>query len=242
MAGATTTPAGPSLAGIDVSHYQGAIQWPTVAGTGIIFAYAKASDGLHGPDPRFANNWEAMRDAGITRGAYHFFRPAASVQAQAEQFLSLLPSLEAGDLPPMLDLEEARSGAGPDEWAALPIHQRLPLALAWLQQVEQALGIRPVVYTRRGWVQQNLGDPGDLANYPLWIAHYTAAPQPALPGGWSRWTFWQYSQTGRVEGVSGNVDLDRFNGSPDDLAALAKPAAASPAEPVTSPPESPPAG
>ena len=82
---------------------------------GIAFAYAKATEGLYPSDARFADNWAGMQDAAITRGAYHFFRPAASVEAQADLFLSVVTGFQAGDLAPMLDLEEARSGTnGPD--------------------------------------------------------------------------------------------------------------------------------
>ena len=228
----TPTVAAGLLSGIDVSHYQGAIDWRAVARMGIAFAYAKATEGLDPPDAGFADNWAGMQDAAITRGAYHFFRPAASVEAQADRFLSVVTGFQAGDLPPMLDLEEARSGTNsPDEWASIPFNERLPMALAWLEQVEQALGVRPVVYTRRGWLEPNLGAAGDLVNYPLWIAHYTAAAQPTVPGGWSRWTFWQYSKSGRVAGIYGPVDLDRFNGSQDDLATLASSAVSSPPQP-----------
>lgn len=225
----TPTVAVAVLSGIDVSHYQGAIDWHAVARMGIAFAYAKATDGLYPPDARFADNWTGMQDAAITRGAYHFFRPAASAEAQADRFLSMVTGFQAGDLPPMLDLEEARSGANrPDEWTSIPFNERLPLALAWLEQIEQTLGVRPIVFTRQGWVEANLGAAGNLVNYPLWIAHYTAAAQAAVPDGWSRWTFWQYSKSGRVAGINGPVDLDRFNGSRDDLATLASSAVSSP--------------
>jgi lysozyme len=220
MAGTVTTAAGPILSGIDVSHYQGTINWQAVAAAGTVFAYAKATEGLGSPDTYFAANWAAMQDAGLARGAYHFFHPAGSAQAQAARFLSVLTDLRAGDLPPMLDLEEAKT-RGQDEWAAIPVEERVLLVLTWLQQVEQALGVRPVVYTRRGWVQQTLRDAGDLVNYPLWIAHYTDAVQPSIPNGWPRWTFWQYSESNSLNGINGNVDLDRFNGSLDDLGALA---------------------
>ena len=116
-ANTTPTVAVGVLSGIDVSHYQGAIDWHAVARMGIAFAYAK--DGLYPPDARCADNW---------------------AEAQADRFLSMVTGFHAGDLPPLLDLEEARSGAkSSDEWASIPFNERLSLALAWLEQVERLL-------------------------------------------------------------------------------------------------------
>ncbi len=126
-----------------------------------------------------------MKNTIIIRGAYHFFRPAASVKAQVDQFVSTISSIEVGDLPPALDLEEARTSAGQDEWKAFPIKQRLPLALEWLEEVEEKLGRRPLIYTRSGFVKSCFGNPGGLTEYLLWIAHYIPAPQPTVPTGWA---------------------------------------------------------
>jgi len=197
------------------------VDWGAVAAAGVSFAYAKATDGSRFVDPQFASNWAGMKDAGILRGAYHFFRPAAPVVAQMDQFVSALGSIDAGDLPPVLDLEEAATSTGQDEWQATPIEQRVPLVLAWLEAVEESLGVKPLVYTRRGFVKSCFGDAGGLTDYLLWIAHYTSAQKPAIPDGWADWTFWQHSETGQVDGINGNVDLDRFNGSVAGLMALA---------------------
>jgi GH25 family lysozyme M1 (1,4-beta-N-acetylmuramidase) len=80
---------------------------------------------------------------------------------------------------------------------------------------------KPIVYTRRGFVLQKLGDASALAAYPLWVAHYTGAPQPALPPGWNAWTIWQYTGSGAIAGITGQVDIDRFQGPQADLLALA---------------------
>lgn len=204
--------------GVDVSHHNGVIDWAAVAAANIAFAYAKATEGAGFSDSQFAVNWAGMADAGLARGAYHFFHPASPVEAQAEKFIAAVGTLAPGDLPPMLDLEE--TSAEKDEWDAVPLAQRVPLAVQWLTLVEQALGPKPIVYTRRGFVRQKFGDAGALKDYPLWIAHYTSAPKPSLPPGWTAWTIWQYSQTGKVAGITGNVDLDRFQGGPTELAAL----------------------
>jgi lysozyme len=211
--------AGSSLLGIDVSHYNGVISWKAVAAAGIAFAYAKATESLGVSDKRFPANWAGMKQAGLPRGAYHFFHPAKPVQAQAAKFIAAVGALAAGDLPPMLDLEE--TSAAKDEWDGVPLAERVPLALQWLKIVERALGRKPIVYTRRGFVQQKLGKAAALASYPLWVAHYTKAPKPALPPGWNTWTIWQYSDAGAVDGITGKVDMDRFQGTRADLLALA---------------------
>lgn len=195
-----------------------------MAGAGVSFAYVKASEGVRNRDPRFAPNWSAMKDAGLLRGAYHFFRPAKSVAAQVENFCGCVGALGPGDLPPALDLEE--TSAENDEWKTVPKAERVHVALDWLTQVEARLGRRPIVYTRKGFVSRMLGKAGALTNYVLWVAHYTAAAKPAVPDGWPGWTLWQHSDKGRVAGVKTKVDLDRFAGTPAELRALAGIAAA----------------
>jgi lysozyme len=211
---------GPRPLGIDVSHHNGAIDWKAVAHSGVVFAYVKATEGATFADHLFGANWARIKEAGMVRGAYHFFRPAAPALAQADRFLAAMGELSAGDLPPMLDLEEA-GGADRDEWAGLPVEERVAAALAWLDRVERACGRKPVVYTRRGFLEAKLGSVGALAGYPLWVAHYTRAKRPSVPKGWTRWTFWQYSECGAVAGISGNVDMDWYDGTAEQLVKLA---------------------
>ena len=197
--------------GIDVSHNNGAIDWKAVARAGIRFAYAKATEGANTVDHAFAANRAGMKDAGILRGAYHFFRPDRKPETQAERFLRTLGQLGEGDLPPALDLEE--TSAKCDRWRNVEAARRVPLAVEWLERVEKALGRAPVVYTRRSFVQDVLGNPGPLVRYPLWVAHYTCAGAPAMPPGWPAWAIWQHTDCGRIEGVSAPLDMNRFNGS-----------------------------
>lgn len=208
-----------SVQGVDVSHHQGIIDWSTVAGAGTLFAFAKATEGDSFVDSQFVANWAGMKSAGIMRGAYHFFHPAKPAKAQADKFLEVVNALEPGDLPPALDIEET---PGHNEWNDLLKDDRVNVAVDWLNQIGQALGVRPFLYTRRGFVKKYLGDPGPLASFPLWIAHYTNSSQPTVPAGWDQWTLWQYSESGTVEGIAGSVDLDDFNGSFGDLQGLAQ--------------------
>jgi lysozyme len=161
-------------------------------------------------DNEFAANWQAMRDAGITRGAYHFFVTNEDAGQQAKLFLKTVGSLEAGDLPPVLDVE-AESGTGANLVSDVQ---------TWLSIVEQGLGRTPIIYTGPAFWNENM--TGGFSRYPLWVAEYGVSA-PKSVNGWSGWTFWQYSQSGSIAGVNGGVDLDYFDGSPADLAALCVP-------------------
>jgi lysozyme len=200
-------PSPSSTLGIDVSHYQGHVDWQAVQENGIAFAFVKATEGRTWVDDFFAQNWKEMKRVGILRGAYHFFLPDRDATEQANHFLQTV-RLETGDLPPVLDLEVDR-GVKPADI--------LQGAKAWLNRVEQAIQRQPMVYTYPSFWKDTLGNPTDLADYPLWIAHYTTQPQPIVPGGWSDYTFWQHTEKGMVAGVRGACDRDRFNGSTQDL-------------------------
>lgn len=212
-------------AGIDVSKWQGAVDWTSVRGAGTVFAFVRATYGSAEVDSEFAANWEAMKAAGVLRGAYHFFVTAEDATQQAELFLKTVGTLGAGDLPPVLDVE-AGSGTGPNLVSGVQ---------TWLNLVEQGLGRRPMIYTAPSFWNEYM--PGDFGAYPLWVAEY-GVNAPKAVNGWSGWTFWQYSQSGSIAGVNGSVDLDRFNGSDADLQALiaASGGAAAPVTPSTTQP------
>jgi len=195
--------------GIDVSHYQGTVNWPGVRQAGIEFAFAKATDGLTWTDPQFAVNWPEMKAAAILRGAYHFFEPADDAAEQAHFFLQTV-QLAAGDLPPALDVEKAGS-SGAALWEGVE---------TWLQTVAAATGQQPFLYVDPTFAGEYQA-PASLAAYPLWIADYDVA-QPALPAGWSRWLIWQHTQSGTVPGVNGTVDLDLLDGPLENLLALTR--------------------
>lgn len=187
-----------SIRGIDVSDYQPNVNWPAVARDGITFSFVKSTEGATFVAQTFARNWAAMKAAGIQRGAYHFFQPASSIQGQIDLFLKTV-KLEPGDLPPVLDIETT---------GGLTATQLCDRAAIWLEAVEKATLMRPIIYTYPGF-WDNLGTTR-FADYPLWIAHYTTAEEPWVPGGWKTWTFWQYSDSGSVSGVSGNVDTNIY--------------------------------
>jgi lysozyme len=195
--------------GIDVSHFQGVVDWQQVAQAGMAFAFAKATEGITYLDPQFATNWAGIQAAGLLRGAYHFFEANDDATAQAQHFLDTV-QLTPGDLPPVLDIETTAGVSNEQIWSGVA---------TWLQVVEQATGRQPILYTAPGFWSSHAPDL-TLTRYPLWLADY--ATQPTLPTGWTSWLFWQHSQSGSVAGVAGAVDLDLFSGTLQQLHDLAR--------------------
>lgn len=203
-----------TLLGIDVSHYQGKVDWFTVAGSGVKFAFAKATEGNQRVDPTFATNWAQMREAGLVRGAYHFGRPGRDPETQAAHFASTVGPLGFLDLPPVLDLEEddGHSPADVSRWAH-----------AFLRKAEALFGCKPIIYTGSFW-REKLDPLGDssFGQYPLWLAGYVK--NPTVPKTWNKWTFWQYTDGQHNEPVPipgvRPCDQDRFFGSEAELLAL----------------------
>jgi GH25 family lysozyme M1 (1,4-beta-N-acetylmuramidase) len=212
---AATTP------GIDVSHHQGAINWASVRGAGIRFAYIKATEGTTFRDPRFGTNYVAAYNAGVIRGAYHFARPDISTGAVQANFLASSGGAWSADgrtLPAALDIEHnpygamcyGRSQAAMRTWVS-----------DFLNTYRARTGRFATIYTTTSWWTTCTGNwSGPWANHPLWIARWASAPG-ALPAGAPFYTMWQYTSTGRVAGVAGNVDRNHFNGTVTRLVALA---------------------
>jgi lysozyme len=201
--------------GVDVSHHQAVINWQKVAASGVAFAYTKATESVGFKDTFFTANYNGMKNAGIFRGGYHFFRPNADAKAQADSFLNVISKLEPGDLPPALDVEVN------DNKSAKVI---VAGVATWLEEVEKALGRTCVIYTSASFWNANLGGTSQFNGHPLWVAHYTNKPKPNIPTGFDNYTIWQFSEIGggAVNGINGSaVDLDRFNGTLDDLRKLA---------------------
>jgi lysozyme len=202
------------LKGIDVSEYQGNINWTAVAESGVRYCFVKASEGVESRDPLFAKNWAGMKSVGIIRSAYHFFIASKDPVIQAQNFLGLTRSTwEASDLPPVLDLEKSYG---------MSADRAIDQAGIWLDTVEKAIGRRPILYTFPSFWHDALGNSPRLgANYKLWIAHYETH-NPWVPGGWKSWTFHQYSESGKTPGIAGPCDLNHFNGDLDTLQTLLK--------------------
>ena len=191
-----------SIHGIDVSHYQSNIDWDEVRNMQVKdikigFAFIKATEGIDNVDNAFKINWKGAKNAGIPRGAYHFFNPYRNGKAQAENFIDAV-RLGPGDLPPVLDVEQA--GMLSKE----KLQQRVS---EWLIIIEQHYKVKPVIYTGADFYSNLL--KGRFDDYPLWVAHYLVKDKPRVSRNWS---FWQHNEAGHVNGVNGFVDFNVFNG------------------------------
>jgi lysozyme len=199
-------PDGYAINGIDVSRYQQRINWDKVAsmeskGKKISFCFIKATQGNYLTDEYFERNWRRSKEAGLIRGAYHYFDPRISGAIQAAYFLGKYKK-GAGDLPPVLDVEEDKN-VSPDI-----IRKEVK---KWLDCVKNQLGIEPIIYTNTQFYRSILGE--DFDAYPFWVAHYHNGDEPRI---FRDWHFWQHSESGNVNGIKGKVDFNVFSG--DSLA------------------------
>ncbi|KQX66472.1 glycoside hydrolase family 25 protein [Angustibacter sp. Root456] len=215
--------------GLDVSRWQSAgpdgacatdgIDWSKVRTTSRGFVLIRATRTTAGrteADTCYARNYAGAAGRGIYRGAYHYAIPstvAGSAARDARTFVSVTGRMQnAGDLPPVLDLETS-GGLNPTQLASW--------TRTWLTTVRALTGRQPMIYTYPSFWRSAMADSQAFHAYPLWIANWT--PTPSVPGGWPTWTIHQYSATGRVAGISGDVDLDVFNGTAAQLHAFAHP-------------------
>jgi lysozyme len=200
--------------GLDVSHWQGTIDWLQVADDGYTFAFAKATENMDFTDISYALNRSGTQALGIRMGAYHFARPSgsgdaaivASAIAQADHFVDVA-QIRAGDMPPVLDLEVTGN------LATAPLTR---WTQAWLDEVEARTGVQPLIYTSPNFWKTRLGDTTSFADdgYRLWVAHWTKNASPLLPAaGWSSrgWTFWQWTSCQTIPGIAHCADADRLN-------------------------------
>lgn len=221
--GITVCPGEVVVHGIDVSYYQGDIDWTAVAADGYGFAITRISHSNTFMDPEFDTNWAAIKEVGLIRGAYQYFEPGDDVAAQAQIVIDAIGMLGPGDLPAVIDVE-TNSGVGPAAVASA--------VGEWLELVEAGTGKKPIIYTGKYFWQDNVGSAA-YADYPLWHAAYPNACQPPAPpppecgscpnlaDQWSDWVMWQFSSSGDVAGISGNVDLNVWKGDLESLQAFA---------------------
>lgn len=202
-------PASYAVHGIDASRWQGEIDWPTAQANGVSFAFFKATEGGDRVDPAFDAYWRSAGQAGMPRGAYHFFyfcRPAAE---QARWYIRNVPRSK-GALPPVLDMEwNAHSPTCTKRPDAAHVRQE---ARIFMDALERHYGQRPVIYTTVDFFTDN--QMGKMAGAEFWLRSVAGHPSKVYPG--QGWTFWQYSGTGLVPGIKGKVDLNTFGGSTAD--------------------------
>ncbi|PRD55823.1 glycoside hydrolase family 25 protein [Sphingobacterium gobiense] len=198
--------------GIDISQYQGNISWLEINTiydqTPIDFVFIRATMGEKAKDKHFEVNWKAAQSRTKLRGAYHYFRPNENSIRQARNFINTV-RLRSGDLPPVLDIEERPRKQSMDS---------LKVGLKrWLGEVEKHYGIKPILYSGDSYFTDFL--EREFSDYILWIANYNFwVDKPK-----KHWDFWQFSERGFVRGIQGNVDLNMFRGSIEELEELTMP-------------------
>ncbi|ANH04696.1 MULTISPECIES: glycoside hydrolase family 25 protein [Shinella] len=194
--------------GVDVSRWQGDIDWTKLRMQGANFAFIKATDGGDHLDPMFQKNWRKAKEAGIKRGAYHFFYWCRAASSQAEWFIRNVPK-DPDALPPVIDAEyngESRCKK------RLTRAQYVEKIRVFSEMLERHYGKRPIIYTAPDFYEDNLS--GELTNHPFWLRSVAAHPSKRYPN--RRWVFWQYSGSGLSHGVTGKIDLNVFYGSVND--------------------------
>lgn len=201
-------PAGYEIHGIDISHYQGDINWQLlrngmIGGCPLRFVMIKATEGADKLDDNFNDNFYNAREHGFIRGAYHFWSNHSSARDQAYYFLKQV-HLEDGDLPPVLDVEHK-----PKDQSVEDFQRDI---LTWLHIVEDKYHVKPMIYTYYKFKDEYLGAPV-FDDYPYWIAHYYVE-KVTYKG---KWKFWQHTDAGKLPGIKGFVDLNVYNGSFYDL-------------------------
>ena len=202
-------PDGYEIHGIDISHYQGRIDWDELKDNGSInecpirFVMIKATEGSTQLDENFIDNFYQAREHGFTRGAYHFYSVHTPAYQQAAHFIKNV-KLENGDLPPVLDVEHKPKNQTDEEFKSSII--------LWLETVERYYKVKPIIYTYFKFKTRYLND-SIFNQYPYWIAHYYV-DSLEYEGDWK---FWQHTDVGRLPGIKGNVDFNIYNGSFYDL-------------------------
>lgn len=196
--------------GVDVSAYQGNVDWRELRRQGVEFAFIKATEGSGMVDRCFAKNWENAQAAGVPAGAYHFFSYDSPGETQAENFMAQVP-VTPGELPPVVDIEFYGDKAQnpPDRETVREILDPL------LERLESHYGQKPVLYVT--YRTYKLYIQGEYEDYPLWVTRPLLAPLD------KDWTFWQYSHSARLSGYQGKeerIDLNVFRGSLEELKAL----------------------
>lgn len=182
------------VVGMDISDHQGQIQWSQV--TGVNFAIIKASEGVGWNAKLFNAHYSGARSRGLKVGAYHYARMGANTPwAELDNLFNAIGT-KALDLPVALDLEADFN---------IPPADALQWTLAWLTEAERRTGKRPIVYTSRNVTPRLDGGDG-LEKYPLWYPKWGPQPVNVLP--WTNWHVWQYTSTGQIPGIAGNVDLN----------------------------------
>lgn len=194
--------------GVDVSRWQGDIDWVKLRTQGANFAYIKATDGGDHLDPMFRKNWREAKAAGIKRGAYHFFYWCRVASQQADWFIRNVPN-DPDALPPVIDVEWNGDSSCKRRPSRAQVLEKMQI---FMDKLERHYGKRPIIYTAPDFYDDNL--KGTFTDYPFWLRAVAQHPSKVYPG--RRWLFWQYSGSGLSQGVNEKIDLNVFHGSEDE--------------------------
>lgn len=194
--------------GVDVSRWQGEIDWQRLRGQGANFAYIKATDGGDHLDPMFARNWRGADQAGLKRGAYHFFYWCRTAGEQADWFIRNVPRAP-GALPPVIDVEYNGESRCRMRLSTARVREKMQV---FMDRLEAHYGQRPIIYTAPDFYRDHLA--GAFPSHPFWLRAVAQHPSKVYAG--RKWLFWQYSGSGLSHGVEGRVDLNAFHGSEGD--------------------------
>jgi len=189
--------------GMDISKYQGHIQWAQVKNdTRISFVYIKSTEGASLKDSRYNYNYRECRKQGIACGAYHYFKPHISGKKQAIHFIRNT-QFNRGDMLPVLDVEERHRSS------RATLHEEIN---AFVNTVKAELGVKVIIYSGSKFYKTHLKSA--FSHLPLWVAHYSTSD---IRKHHASWHFWQFTDRGKVKGVPGNVDLNIFSGTKENL-------------------------
>lgn len=199
-------PAQYAIHGVDISKWQDEINWRQLKACNLKgdtiqmkFVFIKATEGALYEDPMFSDNWEAASEVGITKGAYHFYRPKINATVQASNFIESV-RLSKGDLPPVIDIEETDGKSKKDIVKGLK---------KYIQIVEKKYGIKPIIYSNVSFIEDYLSD--DFADYHFWVAHYYVDDLHKIPG--IKNLFWQHHDKIRIFGCAHEIDANVFLGN-----------------------------
>ncbi|GAA0523537.1 hypothetical protein GCM10011581_39530 [Saccharopolyspora subtropica] len=213
-------PIGPPVQGIDVSNHNGNIDWSKVAADGKKFTFVLATDGTSFTNPRYSQQYHGAKDAGLIAGAYHFARPSSSsAEVQAQRFLDVADYQADGrTLPPVLDLEIDPNTGGCYGLSVAEMHQ---WTKTFADKVKERTGKDAIIYANPSFWRQCMGGTDSFGHHALWLASY-GVDSPTVPTGFDGWDFWQYTDKGRVAGISGYTDLNLYQEGIERLRRLAR--------------------
>lgn len=199
------------LEGIDVSKYQGTVIWKDVAGAGHKFGVARCTIGRQTRDETFARNYERSLANGLVPGAYHLVTGDSTGAEQAANWKAYLDEVKFDKGLLVLDVEGWSSTLNGLEAGTLKATEYL---CNWIRNTYNR---QPIIYTGVYW-RDNLKQHPDNFGSRLWLSYYgTNDPQGYVPKAWNTWKIWQYTSTGSVPGITGNVDLNHFKGTEREL-------------------------